>query len=246
MLLAKLTAEEVGKYALQYLSGLGNTLLISLGAVIIGIILGFVIALVKFLAKKQGGTLLKIFDKVCDVYIAVIRGTPMLLQLLIMYFFILTFIRQSIIVAIIAFGFNSSAYVAEIARAGLEGVDSGQMEAGKALGFSTSMTMIHIIIPQAVKSVIPPMGNEFIVLIKETSVAGYIAVIELTRVSDLLRLKFGLTPLLISAGIYLVLVLLLTWGLKVLERRLSVSDRDAKNANGGRDKKRKATEDTAI
>ncbi len=207
-------------------NGLGVTLRVTLFAVLIGIAIGFVVAIIRSTYEKTGK--LKIFNFLCNVYLTVIRGTPVVVQLLIIYFVIFSSMRvDKIFVAIIAFGINSGAYVAEIVRSGIMSIDPGQMEAGRSLGFNYIQTMWHIIIPQAFKNVLPALGNEFIVLLKETSVAGYIALEDLTKGADIIRSQTysPFVPLLSVAAIYLGIVMLLTFLLKKLERRLRSSER---------------------
>ena len=207
-------------------NGLGVTLRVTLFAVLIGIAIGFVVAIIRSTYEKTGK--LKIFNFLCNVYLTVIRGTPVVVQLLIIYFVIFYSMRvDKIFVAIIAFGINSGAYVAEIVRSGIMSIDPGQMEAGRSLGFNYIQTMWHIIIPQAFKNVLPALGNEFIVLLKETSVAGYIALEDLTKGADIIRSQTysPFVPLLSVAAIYLGIVMLLTFLLKKLERRLRSSER---------------------
>ena len=190
------------------------------------IAIGFVVAIIRSTYEKTGK--LKIFNFLCNVYLTVIRGTPVVVQLLIIYFVIFSSMRvDKIFVAIIAFGINSGAYVAEIVRSGIMSIDPGQMEAGRSLGFNYIQTMWHIIIPQAFKNVLPALGNEFIVLLKETSVAGYIALEDLTKGADIIRSQTysPFVPLLSVAAIYLGIVMLLTFLLKKLERRLRSSER---------------------
>lgn len=213
-----------------YLDGLGKTLLMAFGAVIVGLLIGMLVAVVKVnrANSKKPGMLLKIGDWLCNVYLTVIRGTPAVIQLLIAVNLIFASapISASVYVAIVAFGINSGAYVAEIIRAGILAVDRGQMEAGRSLGLTNGMTMQKIILPQAVKNILPALGNEFITLIKETAVVGYVAVQDLTKAAELIQTRTyqPLVPLLLSALIYLVLVMLLTAGLKKFERRLAKSD----------------------
>lgn len=207
-------------------NGLGVTLRVTLFAVLIGIAIGFVVAIIRSTYEKTGK--LKIFNFLCNVYLTVIRGTPVVVQLLIIYFVIFSSMRvDKIFVAIIAFGINSGAYVAEIVRSGIMSIDPGQMEAGRSLGFNYIQTMWYIIIPQAFKNVLPALGNEFIVLLKETSVAGYIALEDLTKGADIIRSQTysPFVPLLSVAAIYLGIVMLLTFLLKKLERRLRSSER---------------------
>lgn len=208
------------------LNGLGVTLRVTLFAVLIGIAIGFVIAIIRSTYEKTGK--LKILNFLANIYLTVIRGTPVVVQLLIIYFVIFASFRvDKIFVAIVAFGINSGAYVAEIIRSGIMSIDPGQMEAGRSLGFNYIQTMWHIIIPQAFKNVLPALGNEFIVLLKETSVAGYIALEDLTKGADIIRSQTysPFIPLLSVAVIYLSIVMLLTFLLKKLERRLRSSER---------------------
>ena len=207
-----------------YFEGLGRTILISLGAICIGCILGIIVALIKYTNKKYGK--LTIASKVCDLYLAIFRGTPVYVQLLIMYLIILVSV-PSTWVAILTFGINSGAYVAEIIRGGLESVDDGQLEAGNSLGLSNLQVLIHIVLPQAIRRALPPFCNEFIALIKETSIVGTIGVIDLTKVAEniIARTYEPFAPYIIIALMYLAVVLLLTYLLKLLERRLARSDR---------------------
>ena len=170
---------------------------------------------------------LKILDFIAKLYLTVIRGTPMVVQLLITYFVIFGSVNiDKIFVAVMAFGINSGAYVAEIFRSGIMSIDKGQLEAGRAVGLSFAQTMIHIIIPQAFKNVLPALANEFIVLLKETSICGYIGLNELTRGGDIIRgTTFdALLPLFAVALIYLIIVMGLTWIFSILEKRLRRSD----------------------
>ncbi len=207
-----------------YLEGLGRTMLISLGAILLGCILGILVSLIKYTYKKYGK--LKIASKVCDIYLAVFRGTPVYVQLLIMYLIVLVAVPD-MYVAILTFGINSGAYVAEIIRGGLESVDDGQLEAGNSLGLSKTQVLSSIILPQAVRRALPPFCNEFIALIKETSIVGTIGIVDLTKVAASItaRTYDAFAPYLITALLYLAVVLLLTWLLKLLERRLARSDR---------------------
>ena len=207
-------------------NGLGVTLRVTLFAVLIGIAIGFVVAIIRSTYEKTGK--LKILNFLANVYLTVIRGTPVVVQLLIIYFVIFASFRvDKVFVAIVAFGINSGAYVAEIIRSGIMSIDPGQMEAGRSLGFNYIQTMCYIIIPQAFKNVLPALGNEFIVLLKETSVAGYIALEDLTKGADIIRSQTysPFVPLLSVAAIYLGIVMLLTFLLKKLERRLRSSER---------------------
>ena len=211
----------------KYLTnGLGKTLEITLFAVIIGIVLGFIVAIICSTYAKTGK--LKIGNFFCRIYLTVIRGTPMVIQLMIMYFIILLPLGvDKTVTAILAFGINSGAYVAEIVRGGIMSVDEGQMEAGRSLGFGYVATMWHIILPQAFKAVLPALANEFIVLMKETSVCAFIGLNDLTRGGDIIR---GVTysdfmPLIAVALIYLAMVMVLSYFVKLLERRLRSSER---------------------
>lgn len=210
---------------LMYLEGLRNTIIISLGAVLLGIVLGIIFATVKYIHKLTGK--LAVSEKIINFFIFIVRGTPVVLQLMIMYFVILFFISNGILVSIITFGINSGAYVAETFRGGLENVDIGQYEAGRALGLSMPKTIFKIIIPQAIKSTVPAIFNEFIALVKETSVAGYIAIKDITYAAYRIqsRTMDAFFPLIISAIIYLVIVWILTMILKSIERRLRASER---------------------
>lgn len=213
-----------------YLEGLGNTMLIAIGAVILGLILGTVIALVKVNANlNKRNVFLKILNVICDIYLTVIRGTPMMVQILIGFNIIFAALpfEYSILVAIICFGINSGAYVAEIVRSGIQAVNKGQLEAGRSLGLSNAQTMYMIILPQAVKNILPALGNELIVLFKETAIVGYIAVQDLTKMATLIQSRTyqPFVPLILSALIYLGIVMLMSWGLRALERRLNKSDR---------------------
>ncbi|MBQ8969723.1 MAG: amino acid ABC transporter permease [Lachnospiraceae bacterium] len=210
----------------QYiLDGVKNTLIMTFLAVLIGILIGFIIAVIRSTCDNTGK--LKVLNALAHVYLTVIRGTPVVLQLLITYFVIFASVNVSkMFVAVIAFGINSGAYVAEIIRSGINSVDTGQFEAGRSLGFSYYQTMVYFILPQAFKNVLPALGNEFIVLLKETSVAGYIAMQDLTKGADIIRSQTysAFMPLLMAAGIYLVLVIIFDYLVKRLERRLRNSD----------------------
>ena len=208
-----------------YVDGIGKTLLISLGAILIGVILGIIIALVQYTYKKYGN--LKVLSKIFDVYLAIFRGTPVYVQLLIMYLIVLVALPTEW-VAIVTFGINSGAYVAEIIRGGLESVDDGQLEAGSSLGLSKTQVMISIVLPQAVRRALPPLCNEFIALIKETSIVGTIGVVDLTKVAERIITKTyePFAPYILIALMYLAIVIVLTQLLKMLERRLSKSDRN--------------------
>ena len=221
----------------MYLVGLSKTLLITLFALIVGVVIGVVIATIRTTyennkesmkhQKTFGYHLLAFFNGISKVYLTVIRGIPMVVQLLIMYFIIFANSKNDILVATLAFGINSGAYVAEIFRGGIMSIDKGQFEAGRSLGFNYVQTMIYIIIPQAIKNVIPALLNELITLLKETSVAGYVGIMDLTRAGNSIRgvsfTKF--MPLIAVAIIYLLLVMLLTYIVGKVERRLRKSER---------------------
>lgn len=204
------------------LEGLGNTLVISLFAVIIGIIIGIVVALIRTNYEKNGR--MKLANSIAKFYVNVVRGTPVILQLMIIYYVIFETVDIDIVlVGILAFGINSGAYVSEIIRAGINSVPSGQMEAGYALGLKYGQVMRYIILPQALKNILPALGNEFITLIKETSVGAYIGIVELTKASDIIasRTYDYFFPLFIIAIIYLILTLGLTKVVNVMEVKLS-------------------------
>jgi len=214
-----------GRYK-YIISGLGNTLLITLFAVIIGIMLGTLVALIK-VSHGNNKKKFRLLNAICNVYLTVIRGTPVIVQLMIMWYIILQSANvDKIVAAILAFGINSGAYVAEVIRSGIQSVDKGQIEAGRSLGLNQRDTMIKIVFPQALKNVLPAIGNEFIALLKETSVAGYIAIQDLTKGGDVIRSMTydPYTSLLTVAGIYLLIVMGLTTLLGKLERRLHRSD----------------------
>ena len=205
--------------------GLTVTLRVTLFAVILGIVIGFLIAIIRSTYDKTGK--MNILNFICSVYLTVIRGTPVVVQLLIIYFVIFGSVDiNKIVVAIMAFGINSGAYVAEIFRSGIMSIDNGQFEAGRSLGFNYTQTMRYIIMPQAFKNVLPALGNEFIVLLKETSVSGYIALQDLTKGGDIIRSRTydAFMPLLAVALIYLVMVMIFTKLVNILERRLRSSD----------------------
>ena len=212
---------------LLYIEGFRNTLIMALGGVLLGTLIGIVIAVIKVYAIDTRG--LKLLDALADIYITIIRGTPILIQIMITYYVIFqsASMEMAIPVAVLAFGVNSGAYVAEIIRAGILSVDRGQMEAGRSLGLSKNTAMRYIVMPQAVKNILPALFNEFIVLVKETSVAGFIAIRELSMVANLVKSRTfnAYVPLLFVAGIYLVVVVGLTALQKRLERRMSAGDR---------------------
>ncbi|MDE6745148.1 MAG: amino acid ABC transporter permease [Oscillospiraceae bacterium] len=205
--------------------GLRTTVLITVFALVLGVVLGFIVAIIRSAHDKTGK--LKVANFICRVYLTVIRGTPVVVQLLIIYYGIFASVAiEKMIVAVIAFGVNSGAYVAEIVRSGIMSIDKGQLEAGRSLGFSYAQTMVYIIIPQAFKNVLPALGNELIVLLKETSVSGYIAMEDLTKGGDIIRSRTfdAMMPLLAVAAIYLIVVILLEFLVGRLERRLRNSD----------------------
>ena len=219
------------------LKGLGNTLTIAFFAVLIGVVIGIVVASVRSTydktyddMKRKGGLgyfVFSVINFICKIYLTVIRGTPVVVQLLIAYFIIFASSTNGTMVASIAFGINSGAYVAEILRGGIMSIDNGQFEAGRSLGFNYLQTMMYIIIPQVFKSVLPTLLNEFIALLKETSVAGYVGIIDLTKAGDIIRGRTfsPFLPLFAVAAVYLLMVVLLTWLVGKLERRLRKSER---------------------
>ncbi|MGN0568993.1 MAG: amino acid ABC transporter permease [Candidatus Fimenecus sp.] len=219
------------------LQGLKNTFTITIGALAIGIVIGIVVAAVRTSFDKnreamrlRGGIgyyILAFLNAICKFYLTVTRGTPVVVQLMIAYFVIFALSDNGIPVAIFAFGINSGAYVAEIFRAGIMSVDNGQFEAGRSLGFNYFQTMRYVVIPQMFKAVLPTLCNEFIALLKETSVAGYVGVIDLTKAGNTIagRTFEYFIPLITVALIYLVMVMILSWLVGRLERRLRKSDR---------------------
>ncbi len=205
--------------------GLGNTIVITLFAVMLGIILGFLIAVVRTSHDRNGG--LTILNGICQAYLTIIRGTPVMIQLLIIYYVILASVTNKILVAAIAFGLNSAAYVAEIVRSGIMSVEIGQFEAGRSLGLNYKQTMTSIILPQAVKNILPALLNEVISLLKETSISGYIGLMDLTKGGDIIRSNTyeAFLPLIAVAIIYLVIVMILSRCVSRLERRLRNNER---------------------
>lgn len=215
--------------------GLGNTLLLTFFALILGVVIGIVIAAIRSTYDKQysdlkkgaGKALLAFFDKICKIYLTVIRGTPVMVQILIIFFVIMASSKNKILCGVIAFGINSGAYVAEIIRSGIMSIDQGQTEAGRSLGYNYIQTMWYIVLPQAFKNILPSLANEFIVLLKETSIASYVGVIDLTGGANIIR---GITyqsffPLIAIAIIYLIMVIFFTKLVSLLERRLKNSER---------------------
>ena len=213
------------------LQGLLTTIEIAVLGLLIGIVLGTLIALVKVMPKTN--RVVRILNIVCDVYVGFFRGTPMVVQLLIGYFVLLPAlgiaVKDATVVAIIIFGLNSAAYVSEIMRSGIQSVDGGQLEAGRAVGLPFWPAMLKIVIPQSVKNILPTLGNEFIVLIKETSIVSFIAVVDITKAFRAIgdaNYEY-IIPYLMLAAVYLVLVILITWGVRVLERRMKRNERRA-------------------
>lgn len=210
------------------LDGLGTTVEIAVFGLIIGIVIGTLIAVVRVIPKYK--VLPKVLDKICDVYVGFFRGTPMVVQLLVGYFVLMPALgiaANNVVVAILIFGFNSGAYVSEIMRSGINSVDPGQLEAARALGLGYGKSMLRVVIPQAIKNILPTLGNEFIVLIKETSVVSFIAVVDITKAfRSIADANYEyIVPYLMLALVYLVLVLLITVLIRILERRMNVSDR---------------------
>lgn len=202
--------------------GLINTIIIAIGAVIIGVIIGVITALIR--NNYDINNKLKIGNKLSKFYVNIIRGTPSILQLMIIYYVIFKSVDINIVlVGILAFGINSGAYVSEIIRAGINSVDSGQIDAGYAIGFNYFKIMRYIVLPQATKNILPALGNEFITLIKETAVGAYIGIVELTKASDIIasRTYDYFFPLIIIAIIYLIITLSLTKFVNKMERRLN-------------------------
>ena len=219
------------------LEGLLNTLKITAVALVIGVVIGIIVAAVRSSYDKNSESLrlrggfgyhaLKFVNGICKIYLTIIRGTPVVVQLLICYFIIFASASNGVPVAMFAFGVNSGAYVAEIFSSGIMSIDVGQFEAGRSLGFNYFRTMWHIIIPQAFKVVLPTLCNEFIALIKETSIAGYVGVADLTYAGDRIRGRTfsAFMPLIAVAIVYLAMVMLLTWLVGKLERRLRRNER---------------------
>ena len=216
------------------LNGLGNTLLITLLACLLGVVIGVAIAMVRSTYDKTqegarktlGRRLFGVLNEICRIYLTVLRGTPVVVQLMIIFFVIFASSDNGVLVAALAFGLNSGAYVAEIVRGGIMSIDQGQFEAGRSLGFNYFQTMRFVVIPQTIKNVLPSLANEFIALLKETSVAGYVAVSDLTKGGDIIRSRTysPFMPLIAVALIYLVLVMFFSKLVGLLERRLRNSD----------------------
>jgi len=209
------------EYWTLLVDGFKNTIIITLGALAIGVVIGSIIAVIKYFAEDSEA--MKPLAAICNVYVTVIRGIPMVVLLLVFYYIIMKSSNNGVLVAIITFGINSGAYMAELMRSGLNAVDAGQMEAGRSLGLSKLQTMRKIILPQAVRYILPAIGNEMVALLKETSVAGYVAVVDLTRAGNLIRNNTydAVNPLMAVALIYLILVVGLSTLLGKLERRLT-------------------------
>ena len=206
------------------IEGFLNTIKITLGALLIGVVIGAVVAVAKYFS--EGVPKMKAISAFCDLYVTVIRGIPVVV-LLFIFFFVVMVGADGIIVAILTFGINSGAYMAEVVRSGINAVDKGQMEAGRSLGLSKLQTMRKIIFPQAIRNILPAIGNEMIALLKETSVAGYVGVVDLTRAGNIIRNNTfdAINPLMLVALIYLVLVVGLTRLLNVFERKLKKNEK---------------------
>ncbi len=228
-----LSALAKEKWQKLLLKGILNTVEIAVLGLIIGIVIGTLIAIVKVSPKNS--RIMRVLDKICTVYVALFRGTPMVVQLLLAYYVLLPVIGVKnvnvLTVGIIVFGMNSGAYVSEIMRSGINSIDSGQMEAGRALGLSYPITMIKIVIPQAIKNIIPTLGNEFITLIKETSVVSFITVYDLyTVMKAIAGMNYDfIMPYLFMAAIYIILVLIITLLIKIVEKAFAKSERTAEN-----------------
>ena len=218
------TIIDSGYYKLL-LEGLENTLIITIGALIIGVVIGTLISVVKYFAEDIPW--LKPISVICNMYITVIRGIPVVVLLLLFFFVIMASSDNGVLVAILTFGINSGAYMAELIRSGIQAVDQGQMEAGRSLGLSKMQTMYKIIFPQAIRYILPAIGNEMIALLKETSVAGYVAVRDITKAGDQIRNNTydSVNPLITVALTYLVLVMIMTGLLSTLEKRLAKRDK---------------------
>ena len=240
------TSSLAGQFRLNFIqgdkwkwivTGLGRTLLITLLAVVLGVLIGVIVAAIRSSydknfeeLKKRGGAsfgLMKVLNALCNLYLTIIRGTPVVVQLLIMYFIVFASSKNGIMVAVLTFGINSGAYVAEIFRSGIMAIDNGQFEAGRAMGFNYFQTMRYIIIPQMIKVVLPTILNEFISLLKETSIVGYVGIMDLTKAGDNIRGRTlsAFMPLIAVALIYLCLVLIMTQAVRALERRMRQNER---------------------
>ena len=210
------------------LEGLKNTLIIAVVGLIIGIVIGTLIATVRVLPKYK--RLPRILDGICTFYVGLFRGTPMVVQLLVFYYVLLPLMgihMSSLYVAVAVFGLNSGAYISEIMRSGIQSVDGGQMEAGRAVGLTFGTTMLQIVIPQAVKNILPTLGNEFITLIKETSIVSFVGASDLYKAFNMIGTNSYefMVPYLVMALIYIVLVVIITLGIRLMERGLARSDR---------------------
>ncbi len=213
----------------RVLEGLKNTLIIAIMGLVIGIVIGTIIAAIRVMPKYRAFP--RILNGFCNFYVGFFRGTPMVVQLLLFYYVLLPLLGiklTSVIVSIIVFGLNSGAYISEIMRAGIMSVDSGQMEGARAMGLSFSASMVKIVIPQAVKNILPTLGNEFIVLIKETSVVSFVGASDLYVAFNYMASNSYefMVPYLVMAAIYIVLVLIITLGIRIMERSLRKSDRN--------------------
>lgn len=209
------------------IEGFGNTLIITFGALVIGVVIGTIVAIIKVFADQNGNCgLLRPLNWLCNLYLTVIRGTPVVVQLLISFFIIFTTAKDGTWVATLTFGINSGAYVAETIRSGIMAIDIGQNEAGRSIGFSNLQTMWYIILPQAFKNILPAVGNEMIALLKETSVAGYVAVMDLTKAGNQIKNTTydQVNPILLVAIVYLIIVIVMTKLLGIMERRLRKSE----------------------
>lgn len=208
-----------------FIDGFKNTILIAVVATVIGVIIGAIVAIIRVFNKQTGK--LKLLNKICEIYTTIIRGTPVVVQLLITYNIIFSWSTQAVLIGMIGFGLNSGAYVAEIMRGGINAVDIGQTEAGRSLGLSSITTMKSIVLPQAIKNVLPAIGNEFISLLKETSVIGFLGVIDLTKAAErvISRTMNVYFPYISIALVYLAVVYGLNYLFKKLEKRLARSDR---------------------
>ena len=206
------------------LEGLGNTLIITFGALLIGVVIGTLIAVTKDFC--EGNRKLRFLNWLCDFYTTVIRGIPMTVLLMLFFFVLFVSVRNGVPVAVAAFGINSGAYMAELIRGGINAVDKGQMEAARSLGLSKGQAMAKVVMPQAIKYILPAIGNECIALLKETSVAGYVAVVDVTKAATNIRNKTydAANPIILLALIYLTMVVILTRLLAMMERRLRKSD----------------------
>ena len=212
----------------RVLEGLQNTLLIAVSGLIIGILIGTLIATIRVIPKYK--TLPKVLNGFCDFYVGLFRGTPIVVQLLIFYYVMLPLLglrMTGVEVSMLVFGLNSGAYISEIMRSGILSVDSGQMEAGRAVGLSFGTTMIKIVIPQAIKNILPTLGNEFIALIKETSVVSFVGATDLYVAFNYIGTNSYefMVPYIVMAFIYIILVLIISVGIKIMERSLRKSDR---------------------